>query len=317
MKPRLLPILLIISSALTAQKDISYYDFQWKKCDVAHARFISVMEHTDSGWHRQDYYVQGQVLQMDGWYEDSACTIRNGKFIFGYPDKKIASVGRYAHNKREGLCISFHANGMMADSTYFEAGQAVGISIGWYQNGNQSDSCVYKPDGSGVEVDWFDNGKPSAAGRWATGHKRQGRWQFFHNNGQLSALELYDQGRLEQKQYYDENGQALTDTTNRDHKASFGKDSTAWLKYLQNNLMWPNGYKITNADVAAVIVDFIVDVDGSVKDAYISVPFFDVFHKEALRTIIRCPKWHPAVEHNRRVPEYMRQPVVFSQPADY
>ena len=317
MKATLLPILLVLGSSITAQKITSYYDFEWKPTVVGHARFVTILEHTDSGWHRLDYYVQGPNLQMDGWFEDSACKIRNGKFIFAYPEKKLESVGRYAHNKRQGLCLSYYPNGMMSDSAAYEAGQVVGISKKWYRNGFPMDSAVNNADGSGVEVSWFDNGSPSAAGVWATGHKKQGRWQFFHSNGKLSALELYDHGQLLQKQYYDDNGQIQPDTTSRDRKCTFGKDHpAAWLKYLSKNLQWPRDYKIVNGDLAAVVVTFTVDVDGKVKDAYISVPFFEPFHREALKTITNSPKWQPAIEHNRYVPEVFRQPVVFSQPEE-
>ena len=317
MKAPLLPILLILASTASAQKITTYYDFEWKTTDVSHARFVSLMEHTDSGWHRQDYYVQGPTLQMEGWYDDSACKIRNGKFIYGYPDGKMETSGHYVHGKKQGLWLTYHPNGMMADSVIYEEGEPRGTNMHWHRNGFPSDSAIENADGSGIEVSWFDNGYPSAAGRWATGHKRQGRWQFFHSNGHMSAMEIYDHGQLTQKQYFDENGQPLTDTSSTDHKCSFGKDSTAWLKYLERNLMWPNDYKIVNGDLAAVVVSFTVDVDGTVKDAYISTPFVAPFNREALKTISRAPKWHPAMEHNRAIQSFLRQPVIFRQPSDY
>jgi hypothetical protein len=317
MKWPLLPTLLILASSVNAQKLISYYDFNWKKTDVAHARFVSSLEHTDSGWRRQDYFVQGPTLQEDGLYEDSACTIRNGEFIYGYPDGKAEAIGRYVHNKRQGLCVSYHPNGMLRDSAVYEAGLPRGTSKSWYSDGTLMDSSVYQADGTIVDVSWFNNGNPSDAGRWTADHKRHGIWTFFHSTGKLSAKELYDHGRLLEKQYYQEDGQPQMDTLlNKDHAPTFGKDSKSWLKYLGDNLQFPPGYKITNSDLAAVVVTFTVDFDGTVKDAYISVPFYEPFNKEAIRIVTRCPKWKPAIDHNRRVSATMRQPVVFSQPAE-
>ena len=316
MKALILPILLILTTAAGAQKSISYYDFQWEKTDAAHARFVSAIEHTDSGWHKQDYYVQGPTLQMDGWYEDSACKIPNGKFIYGFPDKKVQIVGQYVHGKRQGLCLTYHSNCMMADSAIYEAGRPVGTAKKWYADGSLMDSAIYKPDGTSVEVSWFNNGNTSAAGYWTADHKRNGIWKFFHSTGNISARELYDHGRLLEKQYYGEDGQPQSDTTNRDQAATFGKNSTSWVKYLDNNLQWPPNYKITGSDLAAVVVTFTVDVDGAIKDAYISTPFVAPFNKEALRTIRSCPKWKPAIEHNRRVEAILRQPVVFKQPEE-
>ncbi len=98
----------------------------------------------------------------------------------------------------------------------------------WHSNGAMADSAVYNTDSSGIEVSWFDNGKPFAAGGWA-----------------------------------------------------------------------------------AVVVTFTVDVNGQVKDAYISVPFYGTFNTEVLRSVLNCPKWHSAIEHNRRVEDSWSQAVVF------
>ena len=58
---------------------------------------------------------------------------------------------------------------------------------------------------SGVEVSWFDNGQPSSAGKFSE-FKQHGQWQYFHKNGQISSIEIYDHDSLKNKQYFDENG---------------------------------------------------------------------------------------------------------------
>ena len=298
------------------QKTSKFYDFQWRPSDAAHARFYSEMEYTDSGWHRTDYYLHGPILQMEGWYEDSTCKIATGRFIYFYPDKKLEMTGRYAHNKKEGLWLTFHYNGMMADSTVYAGGKPIGTRMAWHPNGMTSDSAIYQPDGSGVEVTWFDNGNPSSAGRYAPDYKMHGKWQFFHSNGKVSAFEMYDHGKFVDKQYFDETGQPIIDTTTKDRTASFKGGNAGWLKYLNNHLDFPANYQITNSDEAAVIVSGTIDEDGNVRDIYVSTPFYPPFEKIALEVIRRSPKWLPAMEHNRRTKSYFRQPVVFSQPAD-
>lgn len=57
---------LLCTLGSTAQKTQKFYDFQWNEADIAHARFTAVTELTDSGWHRQDFYIKGPSLQMDG-----------------------------------------------------------------------------------------------------------------------------------------------------------------------------------------------------------------------------------------------------------
>jgi antitoxin component YwqK of YwqJK toxin-antitoxin module len=313
MKLPCLLLALLPAFALRAQKT-QFYDFNWKETNVAHARFYSVMQQTDSGWRRLDYYVQGPTLQMAGLYEDSACKIGSGNFVYAYPDGKTETRGRYLHGKRQGLWTRWHPNGMMADSTVFENGNPVGTKMAWYTNGYPSDSAKYNADGSGVEVKWFDNGNPSSAGVLAPGYKPHGRWKFFHKNGQVSAIELYDNGKLLEKQYYDESGQAIFDTTNTDRKAEFKGGTTAWLKYLEGHLNFPQNYQIVNSDEAAVVVTMTVDEDGKVQDAFISTPFFPPFEKEALFVIRHSPLWQPARNHNRTVAAVFSQPVVFRDP---
>ena len=48
---KLAPFILSIlfTASAFAQKVQKFYDYQWKETDVAHARFYSVVEHTDSG----------------------------------------------------------------------------------------------------------------------------------------------------------------------------------------------------------------------------------------------------------------------------
>lgn len=299
--------------AVFAQKTEKFYDYQWKATDGPHARFYSIVERTDSGYHRLNYYVHDMSLQMDGWFEDSACKIRSGKFTYAYPDKILESTGRYLHNKKQGLWLVYHSNGMMADSAVYNNGFPVGASMAWYNNGTVSDSSVYNVDGSGVKVGWFDNGNPSYAGRFASGYKAYGKWQFFHKNGKISAIELYDHDSLLNKQYFDETGQPVTDTMNKDRNPSFVGGNKAWIKYLDSHVYFPTDYRIENSDEAVLVITFTIDEDGKTKDAFVSTPFYPPFEKIALGAIHGSPKWQPAMNHNRRVSAVYHQSVGFSQ----
>jgi antitoxin component YwqK of YwqJK toxin-antitoxin module len=319
MKLTPLTILLLVTTCAIAQQTTRYYDVYWKESDAKRARFVSIMEKTDSGWYCRDYYfVKNPTLEMEGWYQDSAKKIRTGKFTWLYPDNKPSMTGRYLQGKKQGTWLKYHPNGMIADSTEYKAGSPIGTSFSWYPNGSPSDSSIFHADGSGMQVTWFDNGNPSSAGVYAAGRKMHGEWKFYHKNGQISAIELYDQDKLLQKDYYDENGGTVTDTSNRERNAALRGDLTAktWLRYLQKNLEFPRNYKISNSDEAAVGVTFTVDEDGNIKDAFISTPFYPAFEREALRVIIRSPQWRPAINHNRYVQSFHIQPVIFNQTAE-
>jgi antitoxin component YwqK of YwqJK toxin-antitoxin module len=305
-------LLFIIASLNTQAQVTTYYDWQWKPCDVSLARFYAVIKKTDSGWYRNDYFIATQKLQMAGLYQDADTEKQNGWFRYFHPNGNLSSAGRYTNGKKEGLWLSYHYNGMMNDSAFYEADKLKGTKIGWYNNGFMSDSADYTSDGKAVYVSWFDDGNASSAGRYSNG-KKEGTWQYFHKNGHNAALEKYRQDILLSRTYYDENGTQLADTSNKDRDAEFKGGEKKWQEYLTGSLQFPEDVKLVNTDVITVVVDATIDEEGKISDVYVSVPFDPKFDDEALRVMKRSPKWLPAIRQNRRVKSYIRQPISFRQ----
>lgn len=313
MKTILSFLFLILSSITFAQQTQKFYDYNWKECDASMARFVAVINKTDSGWHRSDFFLHSKKLQMDGTYNDEACKKENGKFYYYHANGVLEKVGNYVNGKKDGLWIAFHTNSMMSDSTVYKEGKIIGTSIGWHANGFMKDSSVYRDDGTCVAVEWFDNGNLSSAGRFNTDKKMVGKWQFFHENGRVSATETFDNGRLVDKQNFNETGEMVVDTATVYKNATFKGGINAWQKYLTKGLYFPERYTIVNSDKAVVVVSFVIDEEGNVADAFASTPFHPDFDKIAVQQIKNSPKWLPAVSHNRKVKHYLRQPVIFSQ----
>lgn len=310
----LLPILLGITLHTSAQKVEQYFDYAWKPTeDIGRARYYAVTEKQDSLWLRKDYFLQEKKLQMAGTYRDKETKVAHGRFQFFHATGSVESYGLFVNGKKHGPWLRFYNDGMMHDSTVYENGRIIGTSLGYHRNGYISDSSIYKSDGSGIAVYWSDNGNPTAAGNYSAERKMHGKWQFFHNNGQLSSLEVYDKGLLQSKQYFSEDGKEITDTTSIDRGASFPGGQKAWMKYLQKGLYFPSQYQITGAEQVVVVVDWAIDEDGNIVDAWVSAPFHPDFDKIALELIRKSPKWLPCINHNRRIKDYRRQPVTFSQ----
>ena len=314
MKVSAFVIFFILSFSANAQKIEKYYNYLWKECEPNSARFYALIEKTDSGWHRRDFFIHEKKIQMDGTYEDADCQIEAGKFYFFHPNGMLESTGKYVHGKKDSLWLRYYQDGMMEDSVFYVNGNPSGVSMSWYQNGYPRDSSFFNIDGSGMELQWFDNGVPSAAGRYTAGRKENGKWQFFHASGKLSALETYDAGKLIDKQYFDEQGNMMADTSNNDRDAEFPGGQKAWIKFMYKGLYFPPQYKIANADSAVVVISFSINLDGKLKDPFVSTPFYPEFDKIALRAIAKSPQWIPAMKHNRKIYYYMRQPITFGQP---
>jgi antitoxin component YwqK of YwqJK toxin-antitoxin module len=297
-----------------SQETAQLFDYNWKPVsDNTKARFYSLTIKKDSVWNRKDYYIYEQRLQMEGNYKDSACKIAQGIFNRYHPNGFLSSTGNYDDNKKEGTWLSYHDNGMMKDSAFYKEGQVLGESHSWYASGFSEDSSVTNIDGSGVTVVWFDNGKISYAGNYAAGHKPTGKWQYFHHNGQPSAMEIYDNGALIDKQYFNEKGVEEADTTNKDSESTYPGGIEAWINYLKKKLYWPKGLQLANSNQVTIVVDWMVDDDGKVKNVKVITPVHPEFDNIALNIISRSPKWIPAISHNRKVKAYRRQPLTFAQ----
>ncbi len=201
---------------------------------------------------------------------------------------------------------------MMKDSLTYTTGMVFGTSLSWHANGYLSDSTVINSDGSGVQVSCFDNGVPSAAGRYGRGKTATGKWQFFNQQGKLCATEIYNDGKRISKEYFDGDGNVM-DTTGTDGDAVFPGGQKAWQNYLEKQLYFPEQFKITGADKAVVHVAWEIDEAGNVVNARVTGPFAPQFDKIALEVIKKSPKWKPASAHNRNIKAYKLQPVIFAQ----
>ncbi len=294
-----------------AQRTEMLYDLHWQPASFANARYASVTVKTDSGWLRHDYYLPKRSLQMKGLYKDSACLFKHGQFYYLYDDGKPELIGNYSDNKKDGLWLGYHPNGMIRDSTHYDSGEIVGASVQWYSSGFISDSTNYGANGA-VQISWYEDGKPSAAGRLNYLNMPTGKWKYYHPNGQVSAEELFEMGRLKDKIYYTEEGLPLSDTTDRTRAAQFKGGVSRWTDYLGSHLFWPTGYSLANTDRVEIGVKFRIDENGLVKDVYLFAPFESIFNDIVLRVIRNSPKWEPAIAHNRRVSYQHAQTITFT-----
>ena len=277
------------------------------------ARFYTIIEKKDSLWNRKDFFIYEKSLQMEGNYKEVECKTEEGLFTYYHSNKVIESTGNYKNGKRDGLWYRYHTSGLMYDSVTYNMGNVTGQRQRWHKNGVPMDSTVLASDGSGVEVSWFDNGNPSSAGRFGPGKKQTGKWQYFHKNGNLSASEVYNNGQLVSRTYFSEDGKELSDTANKDREANFKGGIRQWQNYLLKHLKFPSQWQFSEGTQAIVFVDWVVDEEGIIQDAEVTGSLHPDFDKIALEAIKKSPKWVPAIDHNRKIKAYRRQPVTFAQ----
>ena len=310
----LLIVALFISGFINAQKTIeSWYDENWEGTHVQLARYFSHMDNTDSGWYRKDMYVSTKQWQMIGLYEDKECKIRNGVFRWYFPNGKLKMLEKYIHNKKVGLHLEFYSDGSLKDSATYIDGHLMGTSQGWYKNGNQEYTLTLDETGKGVYTSWFDNGNPSSAGRYKNFNLKNGRWQYFHKNGKVSAVVLYDADNITNSQYFNEEGSIEDDTTQIFRTVQFPGGKKAWSKFMSDNLFFPSNLEIVNGYRAVLFVTATVTEDGKLTDIEVSLPLHPQFDKIAVEALKKSPQWIPAKEYNRKVASRLTQSVSYER----
>ncbi|RZL41066.1 MAG: hypothetical protein EOP00_25540 [Pedobacter sp.] len=134
----------------------------------------------------------------------------------------------------------------------------------------------------------------------------------FHDNGKLRAYYKGDEkGNEKETKGYDEAGNEIKDFI-FEREAEFPGGRESWIKFISNNVKTkvpikngaPNGQY-------AVIVHFIVDKNGSVTNVEAETKKGYGMEEELIRVIQKSPKWKNAVQYNKPVNAYRRQPLTF------
>jgi antitoxin component YwqK of YwqJK toxin-antitoxin module len=305
-------LLLIFSISGNAQKIEKVYDVNWKETTQANIRYYSVIVKKDSLWQRQNVYIPEKTVQMQGTFKDSSCKIKHGDFTYFYPNKNLQETGEYVNDKKEGIWLRLHTNKMLADSAFYVKGKIKGAKMKWDSDGNLRDSIHHKEDGTAVVVGWFENGQPSQVGRLDSNELKTGKWQFFYSDGKLSALVYFKNDTEITLEMFDKNGTITTDTSLKRREAAFKGGNAEWRKYLERSV---------NANIAAnnrapvgrytVIIQFIVDIDGKIKDPEPLTNLGYGMEKEVIDVIRKGPKWEPAYYYGRPIKAYRKQPLTF------
>lgn len=90
-----------------------------------------------------------------------------------------------------------------------------------------------------------------------------------------------------------------------------GGDANAFVKYIQDNIEYPQE-AIDKAEQGRVVVSFIVDANGKIKNAKVTSSVSSSIDREALRVVNAAPDWTPAKVGGKAVPVAYSVPVVFA-----
>ena len=90
-----------------------------------------------------------------------------------------------------------------------------------------------------------------------------------------------------------------------------GGDANSFVKYVQDHLVYPQS-AIDNGESGRVVVSFIVDANGKIKNAKVTSSASSALDAEALRVVQSAPDWTPAKVGGKNVAVTYSAPVVFT-----
>lgn len=84
----------------------------------------------------------------------------------------------------------------------------------------------------------------------------------------------------------------------------------AMIEFLQTNMKYPEDAAKQKVE-GRVMVQFVVEIDGSVSDVHVAKQVFPSLDAEAVRVVQAMPKWTPGKEKGRVVRVKYLLPIVF------
>ena len=310
----LLTLIISSSTIVIAQLDstIIYLDNLEKPCSEEKASRYAVQTKEKDHWKKIVFDMLDDKPIYGAYYIDSACVQFDGPYTSFNKDKKVISIGRYSNNKKIGIWKGFSDDGKLIDSAFYKDGFVYGTSLSWYTDGKVQDSLLFENNGKGISRGYWQDGKQRESGDYLAG-KKNGQWIYYHKNGIKCQEVKYAGDSALSYTCYDDKGNLQTSNCYYEKEAIYTGGDKAWLKYLSNKLSaasLPNAY-FEGKIYGTIYIQFVVDSDGKITDvkALNSIaPALDVI---ALGIIRQSARWEPAVQFNRNVKAYRKQPITF------
>ena len=311
--------LLMIAIPVLAQNDtvVVYYDRAGKVCSQNDAiKFALQIQEND---HFKKLMVDGMDNRVEyiAYFTDAECKNFDGPYKSLYKNGGTVESGYYLKNKKAGPWRKWYDDGKLEDSFFYNDGYITGLGLSWNKEGQVVDSLIFGESGNGESHGYWSNGHPSQRGTYSLG-KKNGMWTYYYRTGIKCQEVNYLADSAISFTCYDESGNLQQKDCIYEQEAAFPGGESKWLEYLSKRLgsaRYPEDY-YKGKIYGQVWVQFVVGIDGSLQDIKLLQSVDPSLDKIAVDIIKNSPKWNHAVQYNRPVKAYRRQPITFTQASD-
>jgi TonB family protein len=180
----------------------------------------------------------------------------------------------------------------------------------WYNNGKLSEEGNYKNNElHGTVKTWFESGQLSYEKFYVKG-KLQDTLKGYYEDGALRRIEVYKEGEMVDGKVFSKEGGSLAYFP-AFVMPEFPGGELKLQQYLAKSIKYPKS--ALKKDVSGlVVVSFVVDVDGAIRELEVVKSVHNVLDKEAVRVIKVMPNWKPGLLEGKSVPVRFKIPVRFA-----
>jgi TonB family protein len=307
------------AACLFAQNDtvVVYYDRDGKpsSADNAISYALQVKE--------RDRYKKLMVDGMDNkirsiaYFTDADCKNFDGLYRDFYKTGKMIRSGYYVQNKKTGVWKEWTEDGKLTDSAFYKDGFIYGLGLSWDNDGKITDSLVFEEGGKGIKHGYWSNGHLSESGSYTIG-KKSGLWTYYYKTGTKCQEVMYEADSAVSYTCFDEGGNIQKKDCIYEQEASFPGGEAAWVRYLGKKLgdaKLPDAY-YKGKIYGQIWIQFIVNTEGNITDVKVLQSDAPALDAIAVSVIKKSPKWNHAVQYNRSVNAYRKQPITFPRMAN-
>ncbi|HEV8508208.1 MAG TPA: energy transducer TonB [Chitinophagaceae bacterium] len=314
MRILLVGCLMIPCLHLFAQSDtvVVFYDRDKKVCEEANAIKFALQVREGDHYKKIMADMMDNKVESIAYFSDRECKNFDGPYKEQYKNGRTKTTGYYSANKKINGWKAWNDDGILTDSLFYVNGFISGIALSWDKNGVVTDSLVFENDGNGIGRGYWSNRNLRESGSYKSG-KKDGMWTYYYETGKKCQEVNYVADSAVSFTCYDENESIQKKECVYEREASFPGGDYKWVQYLSNKISaakFPNDY-YKGKIYGEVWIQFIVDIDGSIVDAKIIQSAEPSLDEIALNVITKSPKWQHAVQYNRPVKAYRRQPITF------
>lgn len=161
----------------------------------------------------------------------------------------------------------------------------------------------------GEAIIWHPNGKVRARENYANG-KRHGELLVYYPSGRLKRRDFYAQDKFVKGQCFGSTGKLIKHTPYVSLPTYEG-GVEGILRYISSNMEYPIA-AIRNAEEGKVLVSFLVDSKGLVKNVRVVQSLSTLTDAEAVRVVQTLKRFTPGTRDGEAVPVHFTIPITFA-----